>query len=83
MSHVILVSKSFFFSFFGGLLFNLGACWDKSLDSDFDQCLTIRLQHEAVEDVVLNKENYREYFKERGRKWGNVGPLFVYIWNQL
>ena len=34
-------SKSFFFSFFGGLLFDLGACWDKGLDSDLDQGLTI------------------------------------------
>ena len=25
---------------FGGLLFNLGACWDKGLDSDLDQGLT-------------------------------------------
>ena len=31
-------SKSFFFSFFGGLLFDLGACWDK----DLDQGLTIK-----------------------------------------
>ena len=30
-------SKSFFFSFFGGLLFDLGACWDQ----DLDQGLTI------------------------------------------
>ena len=30
-------SKSFFF-FFGG---NLGACWDKGLDLDLDQGLTI------------------------------------------
>ena len=42
--HVILVSAkgpnpSFFF--FGGLLFDLGACWDKGLDSDMDQGLTI------------------------------------------
>ena len=34
-------SKSFFFLFLGGLLFNLGACWDKGLDSDLDQGLTI------------------------------------------
>ena len=43
-AHVILVSAqgpnpSFFF--FGGLLFDLGACWDKGLDSDLDQGLTI------------------------------------------
>ena len=25
-------SKSLFFSFFGGLLFDLGACWDQDLD---------------------------------------------------
>ena len=34
-------SKSFFFSFLGGLLFNLGACWDKGLD--LDQGLTIKM----------------------------------------
>ena len=42
--HVILVSAQGpkpSFSFLGGLLFDLGACWDKGLDSDFDQGLTI------------------------------------------
>ena len=39
-------SKSFFFSFLGGLLFDLGASWDKGLDSDLDQGLTIRLERE-------------------------------------
>ena len=34
-------SKSFFFSFLGGLLFDFGACLDKGLDSDLDQGLTI------------------------------------------
>ena len=34
-------SKSFFFLFLGGLLFDLGACWVKGLDSDLDQGLTI------------------------------------------
>ena len=34
-------SKSFFFLIFGGVLFDLGACWDKGLDSDLDQGLTI------------------------------------------
>ena len=35
-------SKSFFFPFFlEGLLFNLGACWDKGLD--LDQGLTIKM----------------------------------------
>ena len=43
MAHVILVSAqgpnpSFFF--FGVLLFDLGACLDKGLDSDLDQGLT-------------------------------------------
>ena len=33
-------SKSFF-SFFGELLFNLGACWDRGPDLDLDQGLTI------------------------------------------
>ena len=27
--------------FFGGLLFDLGACWDRGLDLDLDQGLTI------------------------------------------
>ena len=45
VAHVILVSAqgpnpSFFF--FGGLLFDLGASWDKGLDSDLDQGLTIK-----------------------------------------
>ena len=44
VAHVILVSAqgpnpSFFF--FGVLLFDLGACLDKGLDSDLDQGLTI------------------------------------------
>ena len=44
VAHVILVSAqgpnpSFFI--FGGLLFDLGACLDKGLDSDLDQGLTI------------------------------------------
>ena len=44
VAHVILVSAlgpnpSFFF--FGGLLFDLGACLDKGLDSDLDQGLTM------------------------------------------
>ena len=34
-------SKSFFFPFLGGLLFNLGACWDRGPDLDLDQGLTI------------------------------------------
>ena len=41
--HVILVSAQGpnpSFLFFGGLLFVLGACWDKGLDSDLDQSLT-------------------------------------------
>ena len=35
VAHVILVSAQGpnpFFSFFGGLLFDLGACWDQDLD---------------------------------------------------
>ena len=36
-------SKSFFFSFFGELLFNFGVCWDRGLDLDLDQGLTIIL----------------------------------------
>ena len=41
VAHVIIVSAQgpnpSFFSFFGGLLFDLGACWDQ----DLDQGLTI------------------------------------------
>ena len=44
-SLVIIVSAQgpnpSFFSFLGGLLFDLGASWDKGLDSDLDQGLTI------------------------------------------
>ena len=44
MAYVILVlaqgpNPSFFF--FWGLLFDFGACWDRGLDSDLDQGLTI------------------------------------------
>ena len=43
VAHSIIVSAQgpnpSFFSFFGGLLFDLGACWDK----DLDQGLTINL----------------------------------------
>ena len=47
VAHVILVSAlgpnpSFFL--FGGLLFNLGACWDRGPDLDLDQGLTIYKQ---------------------------------------
>ena len=42
---MILVSAQgpnhFFLLIAGGLLFNLGACWDKGMDSDLDQGLTI------------------------------------------
>ena len=43
VAHVILVSAqgpnpSFFL--LGGLLFNLGACWDRGPDLDLDQGLT-------------------------------------------
>ena len=44
VAHVILVSAQGpnpSFSFFGGLLFDLGACLDKGLDLDLDQGLTI------------------------------------------
>ena len=48
VAHVILVSAlgpnpSFFL--FGGLLFNLGACWDRGPDLELDQGLTIREHH--------------------------------------
>ena len=42
VAHVILVSAQGpnpFFFFFGGLLFDLGACWDQ----DLDQGLTIHI----------------------------------------
>ena len=44
-NHVILVSAlgpNPSFSFFGGLLFNLGACWDRGPELDLDQGLTIK-----------------------------------------
>ena len=44
VAHVILVSAKGpnpFFSFLGGLLFDLGACRDEGLDSDLDKGLTI------------------------------------------
>ncbi len=44
VAHVILVSvlvQILLFSFFEGLLFNLGICWDMDLDQDLDQGLTI------------------------------------------
>ena len=54
VAHVILVSAqgpnpSFFF--FGGLLFDLGACWDKGLDSDLDQGLTIYRNYTFAKDL--------------------------------
>ena len=57
-SLVILVSAQGpnpFFFFFGGLLFDLGACWDKGLDSDLDQGLTNKTQ-EYVEIENLERE---------------------------
>ena len=56
VAHVILVSAqgpnpSFFF--FGGLLFDLGACLDKGLDSDLDQGLT------TSEDMPIANITYR------------------------
>ena len=36
-------SKSFFFPFFLGLLFNLGVRLDRGLDLDLDQGLTIKI----------------------------------------
>ena len=36
-----LIDLSDLVSLFGGLLFDLGACLDKGLDSDLDQGLTI------------------------------------------
>ena len=47
-------SKYFFFLFLG-LLFDLGACWDKGLDSDLDQGLTNKTQ-EYVEIENLERE---------------------------
>ena len=58
VAHVILVSAqgpnpSFFF--FGGLLFDLGACWDKGLDSDLDQGLTIVTNRKLERSEALEK----------------------------
>ena len=57
------------FSFFGGLLFNLGACWDRGPNMDLDQGLTIswsgflRMEYSVVQNSlllpVLNFENHR------------------------
>ena len=45
LAHVILGSahnvQILLFFFLGGLLFDLGVCWDRGLDLDFDQGLTI------------------------------------------
>ena len=54
-------SKSFFFSFLGGLLFDLGASWDKGLDSDLDQGLTIHFNSLKV-FYLLN------YFSDQGSR---------------
>ena len=43
-------SKSFFFSFLGGLLFDMGTCWDQ----DLDQGLTIKLSNSCSKFVVLH-----------------------------
>ena len=45
-------SKSFFFSFFGGLLFDLGACWDK----DLDQGLKIKSEELLNFNVFASKK---------------------------
>ena len=50
-------SKSFFFSFFGGLLLDLGACWDKGLDSDLDQGLTIILLPDSRMDGWMDRQS--------------------------
>ena len=44
------------FSFFGGLLFDLGACWDKGLDLDLDQGLTI---YAKIKHVYKNSTHWQ------------------------
>ena len=39
----------------GGLLFNLGACWDKGLDSDLDQGLTIFKCFQSIQGSVTGQ----------------------------
>ena len=59
VAHVILVSAQgpnpSFFLFWGDFYFDLGACWDKGLDSDLDQGLTIptTLYLTELDTVVL------------------------------
>ena len=40
------------FLFFGGLLFDLGTCWDRGLDLDLDQGLTIFI-HMYIKDIPI------------------------------
>ena len=56
VAHVILVSAQGpnpSFLLFGGLLFDLGASWEKSLDSDLDQGLTIYLSKRNIWIMIL------------------------------
>ena len=56
VAHVILVSAQGpnpSFSFYGGLLFDLGAGWDKGLDSDLDQGLTIGIRIKTEQIRVM------------------------------
>ena len=59
------------FSFFGGLLFNLGACWDRGPDLDLDQGLTIFWA--AGPAYNQNKDN----MKTVRAFLGPLGPLAV------
>ena len=45
------LSKSFFFPFLGGILFNLGVCWDNGLDSVFGPVL----DNKEMEKLTLQR----------------------------
>ena len=54
-------SKSFFFSFFGGLLFNLGACWDQDLDQGLTICsliLSLDMRHIPPLHKICNDPHF-------------------------
>ena len=62
------------FSFFGRLLLDLGACWDKGLDSDLDQGLTIILTNKlpCITGFFANERCF--YIYVSSVQWG-IGYL--------
>ena len=67
VAHVILVSAlgpNPSFSFFGGLLFNFGACWDRGLDLDLDQGLTIMLSIILLVMLMVGTDAYNNTVPE-------------------